>query len=75
MRSWWTREVEVPSDLLQKTIAWVIPGVFIAALAVSHLAKGERRMGVGYLLVGLVCVPLTFFVLQDYAQVDDQRSS
>ena len=71
---WWLRPIEVP-DLLQKTIAWVIPGVFLAALVVSHLAKGERRMGVGYLLIGLVWVPLVFLVWQDEAQVDEQRSS
>jgi Type II/IV secretion system protein len=69
---------EVLSELLEPIpwiIAWVIPGVFIAALALSHLAKGERWMGVAYLLIGLVWVPLVFLVWQDEAQVDDQRSS
>jgi hypothetical protein len=73
--SWWTREVEVPSDFLPKIIGWVIPGVVIAALVVSHLAKGERWMAVSYLFVGLVWVPLTFLVLRDAAQADDTRSN
>jgi hypothetical protein len=50
-------------------IPWVVPGVFIAALAWSHLRNGEL-IGVGYLVVGLVWVPLTLLVLQDLAWED-----